>query len=251
MTSEALYNLLMDYVRADGRGKTLSQDEFNNMAPMVNDEVMSFVVNNQNGDQDMADRLNYLKVINQSVPISSGVGDLPSDYKRLLGEPRVDGDPVVVADVVTPLEYSWRVHDELTQPTATHPVVVFGGGDASAETKKVYCYPASEFSSAILYIDYLKEPPVPFLDYYINDTTYVVTYMDAGATGVSIPSGSTYRDGTAGPVSKDSSTVDPIWEGDELNLFIYLFLTKLGITVNDMNLVQYGITNQAKLEANE
>lgn len=253
MTSENLYKLLNTYLRADGRGRTLSEDEFNRLATMVNDEVFSFVARDPEEDQEIADNINYLKVIGASVTLdTSAKGTLPSGYGRLLGEPYiVASGEITTIDVVTFLERIDREMDVLTKPSATYPVAVFGGGDSSVPEKYFTVYPTTFFASTNVYLDYIKKPNAPFIDYYINDTTYVVTYMAEGATSVSIPSGSTYRDGTAGPVSKDSQTVDPLWEGSLLTMFINMFLQKMGIQVGDYNLTQYGMAQQNKQEVDE
>lgn len=78
-------------------------------------------------------------------------------------------------------------------------------------TKKLTVYPSS---ITTIYLDYLREPNKPFLDYYINNTSLEVTFLAEGATHVNVPSGSTYRDGTAGGASVyvDSLTVNFEWD---------------------------------------
>lgn len=98
--------------------------------------------------------------------------------------------------------------------------------------KKIYVYPASLTS---IYVDYLRQPNTPFLDYYVNDTTLAVTYLAEGATHVNVPSGSTYRTGTAGgaAVYVDSATVNFEWDDGLFNEILGVMQNVAAVQLQD------------------
>ena len=180
------------------------------------------------------------KIFNESVTVTSNkaaLTGLSNTYEHLIGNPRYSTDTVL--DVVTAMEYSERFGDALTAPSISNPVC-FVADNSGVST--LYVYP----QITPVLVDYLAAPTDPFLDYYINDTTYVVTHMAEGATGVSIPSGSTYRDGTAGATTKDSQTHDFDFGSDSENRLIDLFLSKLGLQLRDGTLIEYSNVEQVK-----
>jgi hypothetical protein len=100
---------------------------------------------------------------------------------------------------------------------------------------------------ATVYMDYLRTPDVPFLDYYLNDTTANYTWMDAGDT-VAVPSGSTARNGTTGLANVASATVDWEWDEDDLPMIVTLFLKQLGVSLPSAELYQGGSLQEDKLD---
>ena len=244
MTCQTFYEKLLTYIRKDVRGKTLSVDEFNELIPVVNYELYNHFYSQWEESQVASDALLPWKRFNQDLDITSNKvaltgGDFATyPYQHLIGRPRRSSDTVF--DVVTALEYSERYGDALTQPTISDPVCFVADNDG---VPTLYTYPDTVSD---IYIDYLVSPTDPFLDYYINDTTYVVTYMADGATGVSIPSGSTYRDGTAGATTKDSQTHDIEFSDEHEGLLLDLFLAKLGLQTRDPMVVEYANMEQAK-----
>jgi hypothetical protein len=96
-----------------------------------------------------------------------------------------------------------------------------------------------------VYVDYLRTADIPFLDYYVNDTTLVYTYMDADAT-VSVPLGCTARDGTAGLANVDSATVNFEWDDGEFPLILSLFAQMVGLALPSEELIQVGNNEELK-----
>lgn len=238
-----VYELVLDLVRKDKRGRSLDIDEFNRVSKMVNARVYSHYYNMFETSLDSSNSLAGFKVTNYEVTLTSGVGAMPSDYYDLIGIPRyTDGSDTREVDVVTNIEYTKRQADYLTRPTASHPIMMLAGEDSNGYTA-VRVLPTT---LASIRVDYLKEASTPFLDYYTDDTTLEYTYMDAGAQNVAIPAGSTYRDLSAGATTKNSLTVDFDWSNDDIPLMMSLYIQILGLQLDDELLVQVGNNDEAK-----
>lgn len=250
ISTASFYNLLIDTIRKDKRGKSLQVDEYNRLSDQVNQEVFSAYCDKFEEDIENTDTLAGFKTYNASIGLalvgSEMIGALPSDYSRIIGKPRtVVGSTTRRVDVVTTLELATRASDYLTQPTLVHPVCQIGDEDSNG-------YPYIRVSPSTvtnLYVDYLREPATPFLDYYVSDTTLGYTFLTAGATGVNVPSGYTYRTGTVGGalVTVNSATVNWEWSIDDVPLLIAKFLSILGITIPDAVLMQAGTINEQKI----
>ena len=241
MTSATFYAKLLTYIRKDTRGKSLTIDEFNQLIRVVNYELFNSFYDKWEKNQDVTDALSPFKVFNHSLTVATNkasIAALTLPYEHLIGKPRYSTD--VTIDVVTALEYSERFNDALTKPSATYPVCFIAD---NAGVLTFYVYP----TMSTVEIDYLRTSTAPFLDYYVNDTTYVVTYIAAGATAIAIPTGSTYRDGTTGPDTiATGATKDIEFTDDCEGQLLDLFLSKLGIQLGDEMLIQYSNLQQAK-----
>lgn len=241
---------MIDTIRKDRRGKAVQVDEFNRLSDQVNQEVFSTYCDKFEEDIENTTTLAKFKTYNSSIGLAiSGnetIGALPSDYYRIIGKPRtVVGSDTRRVDVVTTLELAMRSSDYLTQPTLIHPVCQIGDEDTNG-------YPYIRVSPSTvtnLYVDYLREPATPFLDYYVSDTTLGYTFLSAGATSVNVPSGYTYRTGTIGgsAVTVNSATVNWEWDTDDIPLIISKFLNILGIAIPDEILLQAGTINEQKI----
>jgi len=115
------------------------------------------------------------------------------------------------------------------------------------ELSQITVYPATLTS---VNVNYLKLPPVPFLDYYVASTGLIV-FLDEGAKQVNVPAGAEYRTGTAGgpAVYVDSATVNWGWDKDVLPHIIYAILSKAGLNIQDMNTINLAIAEETKEEA--
>ena len=174
------------------------------------------------------------------------MGSLPSNYYQLIGKPRtVDSDGVTRrVELVSFLEVDERLDDYLTQPSTTYPCAVLAGLDAS-ENVKIRVYPTTITS---VDVDYLKSATTPFLDYYVNDTTKVITHMAASST-VSVPTGSTYRTGTAGGgAGIVSQTVNFEWSDSDLALIIAMFCSMIGLAIPDTDMITVATADEIKNE---
>lgn len=238
-----VYETLLKILRADKRGRQLSPEEFSSIARIVNERVYSKYKKTFESDIDVTDALAGFKVINHEIALASGVGSLPSNYKRIIGKPRtLDSGTTHRVEIVSTLEMDERLDDYLTQPSTTYPCATLGGLDGS-DNIQIRLEPTT---ITTVWIDYLKNPTAPYLDYYTNDTTLVMTFMAEGAS-VSVPAGSTYRDGTAGGgAAIPSATVDFMWSDDELPLMIAMFCQIMGVAIPDQFLTEVGNLDEKK-----
>lgn len=237
-----IYNALVDILRADKRGLDFSPDEFSRIARIVNQRLYAKYYSDFEGNTDNIDVMGGFKTIGTTVNLVAGVGSLPSDYYQIIGKPRTNAGKAV--DLVSSLELEEREDDYLTQPTTTYPCAILGDQDGSGYTQ-IRVFPVDATITSIT-LDYLRETTTPYLDYYTNDTTLVVTFM-AADTAVSVPSGSTYRDGTAGGGAAINSLTENFeWGESDQPIIIAMFCSMLGITYPDPLLLQAGEVNEQK-----
>lgn len=170
-----------------------------------------------------------------TITITGTVGEKieGESYVVLLDEGRIDVDLVGFAELVD------RLSDELTQPTEDDPIAVLGDVNSFS---LINVYPTS---LKAIYINYLKMPATPLLDYYVDSNGFY-TFLAAGATGVSVPAGATYRTGTAGPTSVNSATVHFAWDAEQMTAIVYRILQKAGVALEKELIIQYGLTQEEK-----
>jgi hypothetical protein len=248
--SSLIYDTLYDVIRKDRRGRPLSIEEYNNLSTIVNHSLFSDFYDKFEGNIESSDTLGGFKVFEYGINLTAnarntvGIGVLPANYFHIIGLPKtISGTPGTVrpVDIVTAQEHSIRIDDFLTQPTETYPICQIGGINEIDEMQ-IRVYP---YTIATVYIDYLRVPDTPYLDYYINDTTLDYTYMASGVN-VTVPLGSTYRDGTPGVTVQASLTVDWEFDEDNLELIIAKFLGLMGIQMSDEILLQAGALIESK-----
>lgn len=239
-----VYQLLLDELRVDKRGLSCEVDEFNRLAPLVNQELYNDRIREFEKDIDNINALGSLKVHDYNITLTAGVGTLPSDYARLIGKPLTAGGYV---DLVTSFEHASREEDFLTKATALHPTCRIGGVDVNG-VMQIRVMPTAITD---VWIDYIKSLGVPFLDYYVNNTTYNYTFLAETSTLQAIPVGSTYRDGTPGTgvATTTSLTNNFDWDGDELPLLLTKLVNRVAKQLPDELLLQTSNTEQAKADS--
>lgn len=245
IVNSVVYDTLISIIRADKRGLSLSIDEYNLISRVVNERAYSKYYDEFEESTTSASTMGGFKRFNESIALIGGVGTLPADYYELIGKPHyIDTSGVTrYFDLVSTLELAERSTDYLTQPTTTHPLCVIGGADTNGDLQ-ISVYPASLGS---IHIDYLSIPAIPFLDYYVNDTTLVTTYLTDGQTAITIPLGFTYRTGVGGVVLiANSATQDWDWNDSDMNLILALFCQHIGVALPDQMLTEIGIVNEEK-----
>jgi len=243
--SSDVYQTVLDITRKDLRGRSLSVEEFNRVARIVNELVFAKYYSEFESSQENSEAMSAFKVLGMAVAIGlGGIGVLPADYYHIVGMPWYTdtGGVVRYLDNVSSLEFAKRQMDYLTQSTLTHPTFRFGTAIAGADMR-IYISPIAGINP--IYIDYIRVSDVPFLDYYISGTTYQYTWMDAGAT-VSVPAGSTASNGTLGPANVVSTTINFEWDNEDFSFITDLFLQQLGITLPDEILYQGGLLSEQK-----
>lgn len=243
--SEDIYVSLLNLIREDTRGLALSPDEYNRISRIVNERLYSKKYEEFETSTDNIDTLARFKTLNTPIVLVAGSCSLPSDYREMIGKPRIVDSTAVTrrCDLVTQLELDERTDDFLTQPTESHPVYTLGDSDV-VDNLILHVYPSTIIGSVT--IDYLRNAEIPFLDYFIKDDTLVPTFMVADAINVPILLGYTYRDKTPGPIIQNSATVEWEWSDGEINLILSIFCSLMGITLPDNYLAQMGNAEEIK-----
>ena len=233
-----VYDTLLSYCRKDKRGLSFSPDDFNSAVVQVNQRIYRLNFSNWEASKLSIDELGSFKVISYPIVLNgSGIGVLPTDYFHLVGDPwythATAGRRKI--DLISSLEHGSREMDYLTKASALYPTCFMGYGTTS-EDMSIYVSPAT---CTPIYIDYLREVNTPFLDYYVNDSTLEITYLDIAPAGnIAIGAGYTARNGTAGPANLVSSTVNFEWHEHDTPAIVNLFLEAIGIAFPDEGLVQ-------------
>ena len=240
-----VYQLLLDELRVDKRGLASDPDEFSRIARLTNQEIYNEYIAGFETNIENIDSLGWYKVHNYGINLTIGVGTMPSDYERIIGKPRslVDTD-YIITDLVTEFEYGSRQDDYLTQATLVHPICRIGGINATSELQ----IRVTPTTITEIRVDYLKTLVTPFLDWYVNDTNEVVTFLDETAIPQEIPTGCTYRDGTAGGVgvTVTSLTKDFRWHENDLSLLLTKLVNRAAKQLPDSLLIETSNAEQAK-----
>lgn len=242
MLGSVVYNAVLDSLRKDFRGNSLSLDEFNRLSPIICHRLLADYAKKFEENIDSSSTIGLFKKLDTPLTITAGKTTLPIDYFQLIGEPWYiddtdDNDPSATRtiDVVTTLQKAKRRKDYLTQPTAKYPYCEIGSMNASKLIEiRVYPTTITEIN-----IDYIRLPNEPILDYYINDTTLIATYLTEGTQNVAIPTGSTYRDGT-NPSTVNPTTKDWEFTVDSLPLIVAYFRSELGAILPDEGALTVG-----------
>ncbi len=245
--ASTVYNALLDLIRVDKRGLSLSEDEYNRLSVIVCNRVFSKKYKEFETTTDNIGTFAPFKVIDHAIALAGATCPLPADYYNIMGKPRIVDDDGVTrrCDLVSQLELDERTDDYLTQPSQRRPVYTLGELDAS-DYVVLHVYPVTITGN--ITIDYIKEPADPFLDYYMNDTTFERTYLVAGALAVNVPSGYTYRDKTIGgtTVYVNSATVNWEFSDDDMPLILAVFAQLVGIALPDAGLIEVGNVEEQK-----
>lgn len=116
------------------------------------------------------------------------------------------------------------------------------------DRKRINVYPTTIQS---VRVNYIMHPVTPFLDYYVNDTSYAITYLDKEQRLTDFAAGYTYRDGTEGDGVMDivSVTEDWEWDQDQLPQIVYMILQKAGINLENLSVAQIATQLQTKEES--
>lgn len=245
-----VYSLLIDALRADKRGLSCEPDEFNRQIRLVNQELFNEYIRDFENNIDNSDDLASLKVHDYNIGLTAlasrslAYGTIPANYFRIIGKPWIlDGSTRRFVDLVTEYEDGEREADFLTKASITYPTGRIGGLDG--DDLQIKIRPDTITS---VYISYLKTIDVPFLDYYIKDTTLVQTYLDETTDAQSIGLGYTYRDGTAGgaAVTVTSLTKNLEWGEGSLSLILSKLIQKVGASLPDEKLIQSAMVDEQK-----
>jgi len=109
-----------------------------------------------------------------------------------------------------------------------------------SNAKTITVYPTTVASISITY---LARPATPKLDYYVTDATNVRTFLAASATHT-VASGESYPIASTAPTlasTYTSVTVEMEWLAQDRPSILALLLSKLGVSMGDQGLIQYGL----------
>lgn len=245
--SYQVYETLLDVCRKDLRGRSLTPEEFNNLAPIINQLVYERYYSQFEATVDNSDSMSAFKVLGETIPLVAGVGTLPARYYHIVGMPYYtdSGGVVRYIDLVSSMEHARREQDYLTKATVVHPTCRLGLANSTAD-KTIHVTPTSITSISL---DYLRTADTPYLDYYVDDTNLTYTWCSSGGVNVNVPAGATYRDGTVGAAVVVSQTVNWEWDAEDLPLIINLFLQYLGVQLPDQVLIESGLAFEQKNDA--
>ena len=242
--SYEVYERLLDVIRKDKRGRSVSPEEFNSLAPIVNESVFSKFYSQFESTPESSNKMGVFRVMGESVAIALGTGTLPTRYYAMSGNPYYTdtGGVVRYLDMVSDLEHAWRQGDYLTQASLTHPTYRLGAASITG-AMLVYVTPTAGVNPIL--VDYIRTPNVPILDYYVNDTTLNYTWMGEGLN-VAVPAGSTSMSGVAGAAVVASTTINWEFSSEDLPLIINMFLKYLGINLPSPELFEGGTVLEEK-----
>jgi len=224
-----VYETVLDLSRKDLRGRSLSPEEFNRVARIVNEKVFAQYYSEFEENSENSESMSGFKVLGEAVVVGvGGIATLPTNYYHICGMPYYldTGGVRRRLDLVSTLEHAKRDMDYLTQATLTHPTFRFGIATPTADMT-IHVAPTTGIST--IYLDYIRTPDVPYLDYYLNDSTAEYTWCPSGGGNVSVPLGSTARNGTTGAAIVVSATVDWEFDSEDLPLICAMFLQEMGV----------------------
>jgi hypothetical protein len=239
-----IYDTLLAAIRKDKRGLSFSPDDYNNILPQVVQRIYRKNYSDFESSKLSMDEMDSRKVPNYPINLVNGIGILPSDYFHLVGDPYYIHPTLGRRriDLITSLENGQREMDYYTKASASYPTCFMAYG-ATSDDMSLYVNPTT---CTPIYIDYLKKPIVPFLDYY-TDANLNVIYMAEGVT-VTIPLGSQARNRVTGINSVVSLTKNFDFHEHDIPAIVNNLLESVGVSLPDEMLVQVSAVNDPKIE---
>lgn len=252
MDNGLIFNLLNTIIRKEKEGQTISPEQYSELLQMGSWEKANSDYSFFERDQIITDSLRSLKD-NESVTIALGVGDISSltDYWHATNASHaITGYPIVPIDIVSDVEYQARSFSDLEKPGEMWPIL------------KIVDDTLLVNPSTITSIDfeYLKNPNVPYFDYYI-DADDKIQYLTEGQV-YTLLANETYTDKEDGSVLTVGETigVKPAQDANNMSIemsfppgervqVLYIILSKLGISLNEQDAVEYGLLREQKEQA--
>lgn len=243
MDNGQIYDFVTTILRKEKNGSALTPYRFTlmlieSMWEKANDEYRKFELS-----QIITDSLSEIKTTSSILLDANGEYDLsgltsPNEYWHPTALTYDDSGNTRLVEIVTDLEYAERISSNLLLPDTTYPIAKFFRNISNTEVLKAY-----PLASLTLTFNYLRKPPEPFYDYYINANDELI-YMEPGSSHTLL-TGEEYRDGTTSGLVNSISVELPFPEGDRLDI-AYMILQKFGIPVSDEMSLQYGIAKEQK-----
>lgn len=234
MTNEDLYKLTLTILRKESRGNIIKPDRFSELLKQCHHEYFNQQIEKFDVSQTVHDSLKPFLVVDDTATFATGVEDLSDltyTYRNAIGA-RVTATDAPI-DIVTPQEWNYRMDDELTQPTASDPMLV-------VDTDALRIRPTTVTEG---YFSYIKEADYePFFDYYIDAKRNVQGMPEDAGDTYNLGSGEVYRDGTsAGTVTSINRELE--WaDFDKIRILSFL-LEKLGVSLSG-DIAQYAMAKE-------
>ena len=224
-------------------GNTLSEEEFNvflevcNME-MFNAEFEKVVANAAAKDIPLnhslltSTELRHFKVYDQDILMTSGVGDLPTNYKHYLGVKTALSKRDV--DILDDHSFSTIQSNMFFVDFNQKPMAVIYGG-------KIKIIPSNVDT---LTMAYLRKPTVPYYDWCVKTSTMEVVYMPywsaiSGGHLMNLNNMTIIESNVVHPTGGTlSQTVELEWDEFIHPHFANRILLKMGIPLNDPQMYQ-------------
>ena len=253
--NETIYNNLMTILRKEKEGKTITENQFNDLLLQCSWEIANTEHEKFERDQVSIDIFRSL-LKSVSVSLTTGVGDFVSAistgvYWHSIYAYHTDATYGQTSiDLVTSNQYNLKLSSDLLQPTVVFPIAKIEGDDINV-------FPTS-ITTVVL--GYLEEPEDPYFDYYYDandEIKYLTPYTGIPYT---LQTGESYVDKDDGSVLGASDTIGSISGGDDADnkstelwlpegeryKVLYCILQKMGIALNEQDAVQYGMVEAQK-----
>ena len=235
MDNHDLYKLTLTILRKEGSGNIIKPDRFTELLKQCHHEYYTQEYDKWDVTQKVHDSLRPFLVVDDTATFTTGVEDLDDlaySYRHI-SSARVTTDDTPI-DIVTPLEWNYRMDDELTQPTLEDPVMI-------VDTDALRIRPSSITEA---YVTYLKEADnEPFYDYYI-DANRNVQWMGVNGATYTLGANEVYRDGTtSGTVTSINRELE--WaDKDKINILSFI-IEKLGVSLQG-GITQYALQKESQ-----
>jgi hypothetical protein len=215
MTNFELWERLNILIRKDKEGGTISPDEYNELLDWGNMEMhnMTFPFYEQN--QDVKDALlpfTVIETVTQTLTNINLTDDLTETYSKLISSPYYnDGTVNREIEVVTDAEWTQRLSSALKLPTSSRPICRLYTDSTGDKILRFY-----PISGEDIELSYLKEPVKPTLT-------------------VTLDSNDNYV---------QSASTEMEWREEEKIKILYLIAQKLGVNLDETDVLQYSMTKQ-------
>lgn len=216
MTLEQITDVVRFFVDQKMPGKQLNIEEYNTILAAVDYDLMNDVVGPvgsvEGWETEGQVKVALLPFITSStIILTGGAGTLPTNFLHFGKCHYISGSDAIPIELVSTQESAQRRYNTITTPTTRFPIMELTG----STTFQVY-----PTTITPIYLSYIKKPTA-------------ASYVLVSENGV---------------LSYDSTlSVQPEWGVFKHNDYIRHILKYLGISVNDMNIVQYTEQKQAQV----
>lgn len=249
MTHYQFWNALNVAIDKDGYGGSFDPTDYEDIARIVNlsffKRKMEELYKNLKPGQDIVSVIYSSKIFRNLitretiVPVA-GVINLSTGLTATYGYWMTmrDSTSNVKIRLIQNEDLDEVLDNAILAPSTSYPVATIDGNNCRINPTSI---------TGVIFV-FLKKPTDPIFDYY-SDSNDNIVYMTAGATNVSIPSGATYSDGTAGPTTKNSRTFEFLYDSSFHPEIFQEMLTLLSARLREQQLEAYSERQQIKQDS--